>query len=104
MMLGSRILFVAKFNCLRKYTTRLIIQIFTAAGRNPQVYGPIYKAFFSMVHGGSEQTLRVLVAYYRQKTEFLVYSTYFSETVNKVILPTVTSLNIVDYATQTNLE
>ena len=47
---------------------------FAAAGRSqdPRVYGPIYQAFFRMVHGDSEQTLRVLVAYYRQKTESLV--------------------------------
>ena len=47
---------------------------FAAAGRSqdPRVYGPIYQAFFRMVHGDNEQTLRVLVAYYRQKTESLV--------------------------------
>ena len=47
---------------------------FAVAGRSqdPRVYGPIYQAFFRMVHGDNEQTLRVLVAYYRQKTESLV--------------------------------
>ena len=47
---------------------------FAAGGRSqdPRVYGPIYQAFFRMVHGDNEQTLRVLVAYYRQKTESLV--------------------------------
>ena len=44
---------------------------FSTAGRakDPRIYGPIYKSFLKMVHGDSEQTLRVLVMYYRQKTE-----------------------------------
>ena len=48
---------------------------FSAAGcsKDPRVYGPIYKAFLKMVHGDNEQTLRVLVGYYRQKSESLVY-------------------------------
>ena len=36
------------------------------------MYIPIYRSFFKMVHGDSEQTLSVLVTYYRQKTESLV--------------------------------
>ena len=38
------------------------------------MYGPIYQSFLRMVHGDSEQTLRVLVAYYRQKTEAVMYT------------------------------
>ena len=50
------------------------LDLFSAAGRSkdPCVYGQIYKAFLQMVHGENEKTLRVLVGYYRQKSESLV--------------------------------
>ena len=49
---------------------------FYAAGRtrDARLYGPIYQAFLRIIHGDSGQTLRVLIAYYRQKTESLMYT------------------------------
>ena len=46
---------------------------FSAAGRSkdPRVYWPI--SFAQMVHGDNEQTLRILVGYYRQNSEILGY-------------------------------
>ena len=42
--------------------------------REYRVYSPIYKAFLQMVHGDSEHSLRVLVAYYRQKSDIVGYN------------------------------
>lgn len=42
---------------------------FATAGQSkyPYVYGPVYYLCLKIILGDSEQTLRVLVAYYRQK-------------------------------------
>lgn len=61
---------------------------FSAAGRSrdPRLCGPIYQSFLKMVHGGSEQTLRVLVAYYQQKTESIAYTASVIE--SNIVPPT----------------
>ena len=42
------------------------------------------KLFLQMVHGDSEQTLRVLIAYYRQKSESVEYDSNILRDTNVV--------------------